>query len=102
MPVAHSSRPSRSAEVHIDLQQEADLYARSGGSAYNLSQEQFTGILQKVIARTEEMNGVSPEKIASFLSGLKLDELALAHGCAAGDQHAWDVFLTKYRESIYQ
>jgi RNA polymerase sigma-70 factor (ECF subfamily) len=102
MPVAHSS-PSRStAEVPVDPKQAAELYAQSGGSAYGLSLEQFTRILQKVTARTEEMTAATLEQVATFLSGLKLDELALAHGCATGSQHAWDVFLTKYRESIHQ
>ncbi|HWC16373.1 MAG TPA: sigma-70 family RNA polymerase sigma factor [Terriglobales bacterium] len=55
-----------------------------------------------MVSRTEQMNGASAHEIAEFLAGLRLDELALAHGCAAGDQHAWDVFLTKYREPIYQ
>jgi len=102
MPVAHSS-PSRSiAEVPIDPKQAAELYAQSGASAYDITLEQFTLLLQKVIARTEEIRGATPEQVAAFLSGLRLDELALAHGCAVGNQHAWDVFLTKYRESIYQ
>jgi RNA polymerase sigma-70 factor (ECF subfamily) len=102
MPVAHSSPSRPTAEVSIDAKQAAELYARSGASAYGLSREQFTVILQNVLSRTEEMRGVAKERVAVFLAGLKLDELALAHGCVAGDQHAWDVFLTRYRESIYQ
>jgi RNA polymerase sigma-70 factor, ECF subfamily len=102
MPAAHSSRSRSTADIVFDPRQAAEFYVRSGGSAYGVSQEQFTGILQRIIARTDEMRRATPDQIASFLSGLKLDELALAHGCAAGDQHAWDVFLTKYRESIYQ
>jgi RNA polymerase sigma-70 factor (ECF subfamily) len=102
MPVAHSSPSRPTAEVSIDAKHVAELYARSGGSAYGLSREQFTVILQNVLSRTEEMRGAAPDRVAVFLVGLKLDELALAHGCVAGDQHAWDVFLTRYRESIYQ
>jgi len=103
MPVAQSSSRSISvAGVRINPHQATELYQRSGASAYSLSQEQFTEILQRVVSRTEEISGADAEEIASFLSGLKLDELALAHGCAAGNQRAWDVFLTRYRESIYQ
>jgi len=103
MPVAQSSSHSTSvAAVRIDTHQASELYERSGASAYSLSQQQFTEILQRVVSRTDEMSGVDAGEISSFLSGLKLDELALAHGCAAGNQHAWDVFLTRYRESIYQ
>ena len=102
MPVAQSSGRRSVIEVRIDPGQAAALYARSGASAYSLSQEQFCEILRRVVSRTEEMSVATAEETAGFLAGLRLDELALAHGCAAGDQHAWDVFLTKYRESIYQ
>ena len=103
MPVAQSSSRSTSvAPVRIDTHQAAELYERSGASAYSISQQQFTEILQRVVNRTEEISAADAEELASFLSGLKIDELALAHGCAAGNQHAWDVFLTRYRESIYQ
>lgn len=102
MPLADtSSRVKISPGAAIDPRHAAELYARSGGSAYGLSLEEFVAILQKVVSRTEDMIGAGKEETASFLSGLKLDELVLAHGCAAGNQHAWDVFLTKYRESIY-
>ena len=103
MPVAQSSSRSTSVTaVRIDPHQVIELYERSGASAYSLSQQQFTEILQRVVSRSEEISGADAANVASFLSGLKLDELALAHGCAAGNQHAWDVFLTRYRESIYQ
>jgi RNA polymerase sigma-70 factor (ECF subfamily) len=103
MPLAYSpSRRTSASEVSIDPHLAADLYGRSGATAYGLSQEQFTAVLKLVISRTEETSGASAAEISEFLSGLKLDELALAHGCVAGNQHAWDVFLTRYRESIYQ
>jgi RNA polymerase sigma-70 factor, ECF subfamily len=103
MPLAYSpSRQSSVVEASVDLRLAADLYGRSGAGAYGLSQEQFTAILKSIVNRSEEISGAPPPEIAAFLSGLKLDELALAHGCAAGNQHAWDVFLTRYRESIYQ
>jgi len=63
---------------------------------------QFVEIVHRVVSRTEDVRGASQNEIAKFIAALKLDELALAHGCAAGNQHAWDVFLTKYRESINQ
>lgn len=103
MPLAYSpSRQTSASEVSIDGRLAADLYDRSGAAAYGLSQEQFTAVLKLVIARTEDVSGASAAEISEFLCGLKLDELALAHGCVAGNQHAWDVFLTRYRESIYQ
>lgn len=102
MPLASSSSRVKSDHIDLDGLLLTDLYSRSGASAYGLSDEQFAAVLKTVVARTEEIRRGSKEEIASFLSALRLDELALAHGCAAGNQLAWDVFLTKYRESIYQ
>lgn len=102
MPLAETSSRVRFEGVELDARLRTELYARSGASAYGLSDEQFANVLKTVVARTEEMRRADKEEIANFLSGLRLEELALAHGCAAGNQHAWDVFLTKYRESIYQ
>ena len=103
MPLAYSpSRQTSTVEVSIDARLAGELYGRSGAREYELSLQQFTAILKQIVSRTEEVCGAPPHEISSFLSGLKLDELVLAHGCAAGNQHAWDVFLTRYRESIYQ
>ena len=102
MPVVQSSRAEAVTSAPIDARLAAELFERSGGSAYGLSLTQFSAILQNVVSRTEGMGASTAQQTGIFLSSLKLDELALAHGCAAGNQHAWDVFLTKYRESIYQ
>src|SRR5438270_2398193 len=102
MPVVQTSHAEAVTSVLIDARLAAELFERSGGLAYALSLEQFIVILQNVASRTEGMSRASKQQVGSFLSTLKLDELALANGCAVGNQHAWDVFLTKYRESIYQ
>jgi len=102
MPVVQSSRAEATPSVRIESRLAADLFERSGGSAYGLTLERFVLILENVVGRTEGMSASSSQQIGVFLSSLKLDELALAHGCVAGNQHAWDVFLTRYRESIYQ
>jgi RNA polymerase sigma-70 factor (ECF subfamily) len=102
MPLAETSSHAKSSKPELDVRLLAELYSRSGASAYGLSDEQFAAVLKTVVTRTEEMLRAGKEEVESFLSTLRLEELALAHGCAAGNQHAWDVFLTKYRESIYQ
>lgn len=102
MPVAHTTSRVPASQTEIDSRLVAELYVRSGASAYALTQQHFGDILKNVASRTEDVCRATQNEVASFLSGLKLEDLALAHGCAAGNQHAWDVFLTKYRESIYQ
>ena len=102
MPVVQSSRAEAATPVPIDAGLAAELFERSSGATYGLSLTQFSAILENVVSRTEGMRDSSAQQIGLFLSSLKADELALAHGCAAGNQHAWDLFLTRYRESIYQ
>jgi RNA polymerase sigma-70 factor (ECF subfamily) len=43
----------------------------------------------------------APTEIANFLTHLKVEELALARGCAGGSETAWELFLTRYREKLY-
>src|SRR6202035_6108470 len=38
----------------------------------------------------------------TFLLTLRVEELALAQACAAGHNAAWELFLTRYREKLYQ
>ena len=40
-------------------------------------------------------------EITDFLSRLRLEDLALARACARGDDRAWEVFMTRYREKLY-
>jgi len=101
MPLVQSSHEA-TTPLKVEERLATELFERSGGSAYGLSLKQFLLILDNVVSRTEGMRGSTREQVAAFLSMLRLDELALAQGCAAGNQHAWDVFLTRYRESIYQ
>jgi RNA polymerase sigma-70 factor, ECF subfamily len=77
----------------------AELYRTSAAEQYGLTEPDFAAILASIAVK------VAPEKplagCADLLRGLKLEELALARGCAAGNEHAWEVFLTRYREKLY-
>src|SRR6202041_2883257 len=41
-------------------------------------------------------------EVETFLLTLRIEELALARACAAGHNAAWEIFLTRYREKLYQ
>jgi len=78
----------------------AELYARSRAADVGLSQQDFARILDEIAARY--LPAASKEaEILAFLHGLRLEELALARACAAGHERAWEVFLTRYREKLY-
>lgn len=78
------------------------VYARSGAAEFGITPEHLAAIFQRIVSRTEDLAGASESEISDFLANLRLEELVLAQGCAAGNQHAWDVFLTRFREPIYQ
>ena len=79
----------------------ADLHAKGGCEKLGLTRESFAAILCEVGAK--HATPVSSERdIRAFLLNLRVDELALARACAAGSNSAWEIFLTRYREKLYQ
>ena len=88
------ARPPLTAELSRLF---AELYQSSGGQRFGLTREAFEGILAEVAAKYAR-GEAKPE----FYRGLRVEELALARGCAAGNDHAWGVFLTRYRARLYE
>jgi RNA polymerase sigma-70 factor (ECF subfamily) len=46
-------------------------------------------------------SATSENEVRTLLLGLRVDELALARSCAAGNNSAWEIFLTRFREKLY-
>ncbi|MGO9087033.1 MAG: sigma-70 family RNA polymerase sigma factor [Terriglobales bacterium] len=79
----------------------AELHARSACEKVGLTRESFTAILCEIGGK--HASPATPEaEIRIFFLGLRVDELALARACAAGHNSAWEIFLTRYREKLYQ
>lgn len=78
----------------------SQLYERAGGSEYSISLADFTAILAAVVQAQTEPDAPSAA-VRELLSSLRVDELMIARACAAGNERAWDVFLTRYREGLY-
>jgi RNA polymerase sigma-70 factor (ECF subfamily) len=78
----------------------ADLHAKGGCEKIGLSRESFAAILCDVGSKSA--TGASSEtEIRTFFLSLRIDELALARACAAGNNSAWEIFMTRYREKLY-
>lgn len=76
----------------------AELHAKAGCEKIGLTRESFSTILCEIGTK----HGVTSETEArAFILSLRIDELALARACAAGDNSAWEVFMTRYREKLY-
>src|SRR5271156_3509773 len=90
----------------------ASLYERSGAAAYGLSADKFTAILDEILRKhffqtqssdhhAANNSHASGEQKADFCAGLRLEELALARACAAGNERAWQDFISRYRQKLH-
>ena len=77
----------------------AELYSRSGAAAYGLGVEQFAVILEEIQVKYAP-NASAGEK-SEFYAALRLEELALARACAAGNERAWEDFISRYRQKLH-
>jgi RNA polymerase sigma-70 factor (ECF subfamily) len=77
----------------------ARLYAASKAREYGLSEEEFEVILASV--GMKYCSDQSDADRLALIESLRHEELALARGCAKGNDRAWEVFLTRYRASLY-
>src|SRR5258708_12982234 len=78
----------------------ADLHARGGCEKIGLTRESFAAILCEIGSKHSTAT-TSESEVRTFFLSLRIDELALARACAAGNNSAWEVFLTRYREKLY-
>lgn len=79
----------------------AELCSKSACERVGLSREALEAILCEVAAKYLP-SGCAQTDVRDFLLTLRVEELALARACAAGSNAAWELFLIRYREKLYQ
>jgi RNA polymerase sigma-70 factor (ECF subfamily) len=79
----------------------AELHAKAECNKIGLSREAFAGILCEIGAKYTAA-GSTKSDLRTFFLSLRVEELALARACAAGQNAAWEIFLTRFREKLYQ
>src|SRR5580693_4303353 len=78
----------------------AVIYEKSQGEKFGLTRQQFELVLGEIAQRY--LPADAPQNaIRELYASLRVEELALARACANGHEHAWEVFLTRYREKLY-
>jgi len=77
-----------------------ELYGKSRAAEFGLPPEAFDLALREVAKKHLPADCGQPE-LQNFWATLRLEDLALARACAAGQERAWEVFLTRYREKLY-
>jgi len=78
----------------------AKLYQQSRAADFGLPEQEFARSLNEIAAKYLPA-GSTEADVLVFCRGLRLEELALARACAAGHERAWELFLTRYREKLY-
>ncbi len=78
----------------------SELHTRSKAAEFGISIEQFAQILDRIA--TKYASGASAAELRALYSSLRTEELVLARACAAGHEAAWQTFLIRYREKLYQ
>jgi len=78
----------------------AHRYGESGAESYGIPPQNFQQIVAAVVIRyTEDANEAERLEVVATL---RVGELVLARACTAGNEHAWDVFLARFRASLYE
>jgi RNA polymerase sigma-70 factor (ECF subfamily) len=78
-----------------------DLYAKSAAAEYGLEESDFARILEEVAAKYLPADA-PPSESHTFYVALRVEELALTRACVAGNEKAWEIFLTRYRAKLYE
>jgi RNA polymerase sigma-70 factor (ECF subfamily) len=78
----------------------AELYQKSKGEEFGLTRPQFDTVLGEIARKYLPVDAAHHDLRGLYLS-LRAEELVLSRACAAGHEHAWEVFLTRYREKLY-
>lgn len=75
-------------------------YETSCAQQFGISAEALASLLAEVLKASQlDRHEITEEK---FLLSLRLEELVLARACADGNERAWEVFLTRYRATLYE
>jgi RNA polymerase sigma-70 factor, ECF subfamily len=77
-----------------------ERFLDSGAARFGISIDEFLHIVAAVVARYAA-DAAESEQL-ELLSKLKLDDLVLARACSAGNDAAWETFLTRFRASLYE
>jgi RNA polymerase sigma-70 factor (ECF subfamily) len=89
--------PSLAAAVSRAI---AARYTDSGATRYGISADQFLRFVTRVVTKYAA-DALESEQLR-LLEKLSIEELVLARACSAGNETAWDVFLNRFRASLYE
>jgi RNA polymerase sigma-70 factor (ECF subfamily) len=101
MASASASEPLEEQQFYAAVRVFAEQhYEASGARHFGINKEALASLLVEVLKASQ----LDPHEIAEekSLLSLRLDDLVLARACADGNEPAWEVFLTRYRATLYE
>ncbi len=78
----------------------AELYERSRAGSFSIVREEFERWLV-AIAQKYLPAGVTQKEVEDLLGTLRVEDLVLARACASGNERAWEQFMARFRELLY-
>src|SRR5262249_16729424 len=78
----------------------SESYFKSHAEKFGIARKLWDSLLQDIASKYLPAAAL-PSEVLTLYTSLRMEELALARACAAGNEHAWEVFLTRYREKLY-
>ena len=88
----------------IDARLLDELWRASDGPSWALTRDEFDSIVAD--AGVSQKFGLelgaapTPRQQADYFRGLRLDDLVLARACAAGNERAWEHFISQHRQPL--
>ncbi len=76
-----------------------ELYQASGAARWSVPREDFAHAAWQGISPAGETD---VGQVPALLKALRSEDLALALGCARGNERAWDAFCSHYRPALYE
>ena len=95
MSVADQSMPGQASAAALQ-EPFADLYAKSRAAEFALAPAQFVQLVSDIAAKHS-----SGAKVEEYCLTLRIEDLVLARSCAAGNERAWEIFMLRFREKLY-
>lgn len=90
-------RPAVRSSSKIDVLI-SELHLKSRAAEFGIDLNAFTALLTQIAAKYCPGN---PDEVPEFYASLRIEELVLARACAAGNERAWELFMVRYREKLY-
>jgi RNA polymerase sigma factor (sigma-70 family) len=97
--VAEEVRP---AGVAVDGRLAERLYVRAGAARWRVPPATFAAALEASAAKAFAGRTPGGRELERYLTSLHLQDLALACGCAEGDEEAWEHMVREWRPILYR